>query len=296
MADTLSRNSKYWQDNGSLIVHVENESYKLDPTVLDNISSRFASLPRESTELLPLVKLEDIASSDFQALLEHVYNDIPLETDPSFSRLASILRVTSERQLDIPSINAAARQKLLEIFPKGLEDLVQYPDAPDEALTLAVEYNLLPIQKALYYRVATHMHLHEEEPNGDATGDEAQSRDTTHQDPSTIANLPPELRQRCKTLLDQLIDHFTPILFTVATAGHMACTDVFAETWMPVVIGPALETSGLCKPIETLQTIMDIDWKSHGLCDECVKEKREEWRGEQEVIWKKMNEWLGLEA
>lgn len=102
--------------------------------------------------------------------------------------------------------------------------------------------------------------------------------------------------QKCKDLLDNLIGHFTPILFTVATAGHMACTDVFAEAWMPLVIQPALENNGLCKPIETLQTIIDLDWKVQGLCEECVEDKRQEWRGEQKDVWDKMDLWLGLSS
>lgn len=74
----------------------------------------------------------------------------------------------------------------------------------------------------------------------------------------------------------------------------MQCTDVFAEMWMPLVIQPALECSGLCRPIETLQTIIDLDWGAQGVCAECVQEKREEWRAEQRTVWERMDKWLGL--
>ena len=74
----------------------------------------------------------------------------------------------------------------------------------------------------------------------------------------------------------------------------MECTDVFAEAWMPLVISPALGNNGLCKPIETLQTIIDLDWKEQGLCAECVQVKREEWRGEQKDVWDKLDDWLKL--
>ena len=104
--------------------------------------------------------------------------------------------------------------------------------------------------------------------------------------------LPPEITKLCATLQDNLISHFTPILFTVATASHMACTDVFAETWMPLVISPALQSSGLCRPVETLRTIQSIDWQSHGLCVECCAEKRAEWEGEVQRVWQKMDEWI----
>lgn len=95
--------------------------------------------------------------------------------------------------------------------------------------------------------------------------------------------------------MTELINHFTPILFTPAATPHMACTDVFADVWMPLVIQPALEDDGVYKPLETLERIRNVDWRKHGLCEDCVKEKREEWREEQENIWKLMDGWLGLQ-
>ena len=84
-----------------------------------------------------------------------------------------------------------------------------------------------------------------------------------------------------------VMEHFTPILFTPATTSHMACTDVFADMWMSVVIQPALQNGGVYKPLETLQNIIDIGWGKLGLCLSCVTEKRAEWTREQEGIWGK---------
>ncbi|KAK7686696.1 hypothetical protein QCA50_010296 [Cerrena zonata] len=287
-SDVVGR--KYWSDDGTLLVHVQQSVYKLKPDCLDQLSSRFASFPRtpDSQHGLPSVIIPtelEITSDDFETLLDYVYHGIPLDSQTSFAQAVTVLKTSSTTKLDFPSINALARQRLLDIFPKQLDDLVQYPDAPDEALSLAVQYDLHPIQKALYYRVATHLHLED---------DDAPDENDTPPSETTIARLSPDLLKKCKDLLDDLIGHFTPILFTVATAGHMVCTDVFAEAWMPLVIQPALENNGLCKPIETLQTIIDLDWKVQGLCEECVKDKREEWKGEQQVVWNKMDGWLGL--
>jgi len=95
--------------------------------------------------------------------------------------------------------------------------------------------------------------------------------------------------------MTQLIDHFTPLLFTPAATPHMACTDVFADTWMRLVIQPALEDDGVYKPLETLERMRGVDWAKEGLCESCVLEKMEEWRGEQEEVWRLMDKWLGLE-
>ncbi|PSR82598.1 hypothetical protein PHLCEN_2v6031 [Hermanssonia centrifuga] len=145
---------------------------------------------------------------------------------------------------------------------------------PDERATL---FDFTTLLEHLYHDiVATTSHFDHEDP--------AQEHPTLSRDVTV----------RCASLQDSLISHFTPILFTVATASHMACTDMFAEKWMPLVITPALETNGLCSPIETLRKIQKIKWEDEGLCIECCKEKREEWEGEAKSIWDKLDGWLGI--
>ncbi len=97
----------------------------------------------------------------------------------------------------------------------------------------------------------------------------------------------------CMTLMTCIIDHFTPVLFTPAATRHMDCTDVFAETWMPLVIQPGIQDDGVYKPLETLERIKTIDWAAYGLCASCVMEKREEWTQEQRTVWRMMDSWLG---
>lgn len=76
----------------------------------------------------------------------------------------------------------------------------------------------------------------------------------------------------------------------------MACTDALAEHWMTSVISPALSdpTRGVNAPIEALQNVSEIDWAGLGLCQECVRNKREEWKEEMDTIWEKMDEWLSI--
>ena len=98
----------------------------------------------------------------------------------------------------------------------------------------------------------------------------------------------------CMTLMTRFIEHFTPILFTPAATPHMACTDVFADTWMQLVIQPALDNDGVYKPLETLERMKSINWNKEGLCPSCVMEKREEWSEEQRTVWRLMDSWLEL--
>lgn len=111
-----------------------------------------------------------------------------------------------------------------------------------------------------------------------------------------VRRLPGADIQLCKSLMTQIIDYFTPILFTPAATPHMTCTDVFADTWMPLVISPAIENDGVYKPIETLERMKQIDWASHGLCGACVAEKYEEWSEEQENVWALVEKLLKAES
>ncbi|KAH9917579.1 uncharacterized protein B0H18DRAFT_1033756, partial [Fomitopsis serialis] len=296
-AAKLRRHPKYWLEDGSLVVRTQGDLFKVHRTLLQRHSPVVSSLAENAsrdeaarTDGCPTLHVPDelgVESADFETLLEHLYHDVPLGRDAPFPRTASILRASSKRQLDFPLLHQLARQRLESMVPSDPTAFYEVQQ-PDHMLTLAVDYDVYTIQKALFYTIATHANLQHDEPEGLAPGvsvpQDAQPVD------SALANqftLSPELTKRCQRLLDDLVAHFTPILFTVATAGHMACTDVFAEQWMPLVIQPALENSGLCRPIETLQTIIDLDWKAQGLCDECVSEKREEWRDEQRAVWEK---------
>lgn len=100
--------------------------------------------------------------------------------------------------------------------------------------------------------------------------------------------------QRCMHLMTHLIDYFSPLLFTAPATRHMACTDVFADTWMKLVIQPAIDDEGVYKPLETLERIKRVDWAEVGLCSVCVSEKNEEWTEEQQEVWRLMDQWLGL--
>ena len=135
----------------------------------------------------------------------------------------------------------------------------------------------------LYYALITHTNIGVDDSS-------------EHSEIHPILASRPEIVKTSQHFQSQLISHFTPILFTVSTAGHMACTDALAEHWMTSVIGPALSdpARGVNAPIEALQEICEIDWKELGLCEGCVGDKSKEWIGEMNTIWDKMGDWFGI--
>ncbi|KIP01773.1 hypothetical protein PHLGIDRAFT_80106 [Phlebiopsis gigantea 11061_1 CR5-6] len=274
---TSSAPGSFWFDDGSVIITVAQERFKLHKSLVNRHSTLLPLLPASGIddEHVPHVEIPSNLTNvkDFMALLGHIYHDAPLDREP-LSSVSSILRVSSDKSLQFPTIHSLAKARfcrLLEPGP-GVANFTT-PDDLEEVLGLAVEHDISSVQKALYYNVAT----------------------TSHFEPGTPhPSLPPVVTARCAALQDALIAHFTPILFTVATAGHMACTDVFAETWMPDVIAPALANNGLCHPIETLREIQAVRWEDKGICDECCQQKRAEWDEEVRVVWDKVDTWLSL--
>ena len=64
---------------------------------------------------------------------------------------------------------------------------------------------------------------------------------------------------------------------------------------MARVIAPALEDGGVYKPLETLERMKEVAWEQEGVCEGCVRDKREEWTDEQRAVWEAMGAWLAVE-
>ncbi|KAF8163790.1 hypothetical protein B0H34DRAFT_781365 [Crassisporium funariophilum] len=284
----------YWFEDGSLILDVEVQRFKVHRTLLSRHSRYFAAVPRKQaaqsqsvvanepspgitiprtqrvgTAEVDYVKLEpkqQVSATDVEALLQHLYHDVPLGKESPFIRVAAILRVSSPQQLDFPDLHVAARNIFEDIFPRD-PNCFTHDHPLHDALQLATLFNISSVRKAILYSLVT----------------------TTEFDGPTAGDA-----ETCMALMFRFIEHFTPILFTPAATPHMACTDVFADTWMTLVIQPALNDDGVYKPLETLERMKSIDWGNEGLCSSCVAEKREEWSEEQRNLWRLMDSWLGI--
>ncbi|KIO04271.1 hypothetical protein M404DRAFT_1000767 [Pisolithus tinctorius Marx 270] len=319
------QHAKYWFDDGSVIVTIHRTLSNRDPeedTVLFKLHSSL--LARHSTYFGRALKgpgtdeWESVKSGnsriskvtvtpglgvraeEFVSLLEHLYHDTPLSSKSPFNHVASILRVSSPSQLDFPGLHALARSYLEAMFPSGPLPFT-HPDHLEEALALTTAYDIRSIRKGIYYSLVTTTDFETEEVGEEGKeqvnnreNNLANGQDGIVEDSKTRHTvLSPADVERCRRLMAGIVDHFTPILFTPPTTPHMACTDVFADKWMSLVIPSAISDGGVYKPLETLEFIKQLDWAAEGLCPACVREKREEWTEEQAVVWDKVDRWLG---
>ncbi|KAG5644410.1 hypothetical protein DXG03_008577 [Asterophora parasitica] len=305
----------FWFDDGSVVFRVEDHTFKVHRTLLARHSNFFARTdlappPNSDVASDPEIDLHivvdpsrRIRAKDVEVLLEHFYHDVPIFSKFQIPRLIAVLRVSSPLQLDFPSIHALARERLSGASPHTILPSLDL-EALEETLALAKQHELLSIQKALYYHLVTSSDAHFEDDEPDPTesptghpiptpdSETAADADVAH--PQTPHPQDDETKRLLSALQSSLISHFTPILFTPPATPHMACTDVFADTWMSLVIAPAIASGGVTRPIETLEGWKGEEWKAHGLCDACVEEKKAEWGEEQGKIWEMMDLWLSF--
>ncbi|KDQ33143.1 hypothetical protein PLEOSDRAFT_1099122 [Pleurotus ostreatus PC15] len=311
--DEDNRHSSFWFEDGNLILHVQNCAFKIHKDIFSRHSRLSLSHDPESTPkalnsadngqeaqyLRYVVPPErGVTADDVAVLLDYIYSNPPLSPETPLSRLVSLIRVSSTGQLDLPTVHTASINQFVQSFPDNPTP-AQYHEDLIQALLLALEFQIVAVQKRLFYSfvVASNLDLEsfesivqEDKPGGVSVVD-VPSTSTSN---PTLSPLPASQIKRCNDLMTKMVEHFTPLLFSPATTPHMACTDVFADTWMNLVIQPAIEDDGVCKPLETLERIKGVDWAAHGLCAECVREKRAEWNDEQVLIWNLMDEWLAV--
>ncbi|KAK7466119.1 hypothetical protein VKT23_004844 [Stygiomarasmius scandens] len=197
-----------------------------------------------------------------------------METKNDFQRIASLIRISSSDQLDFPELHEQAKTCFVSLLPKDAHQVAVFQcDYAQEATALAIQHNIPNAIKPLLYHLVAHSGL---------------DSFPTHI-PKEFAK---KVTSRGNTLMENLATYFTPVIFTPPPTSHMACTDVIADRWMQFVITPVLADSGLCHPIESLEMLKSVDWVKEGICEDCVKDKRDEWTEEQNTVWNKMDDWL----
>ena len=232
----------------------------------------------------------------------------PLSFDTSIDRFASILRITSPRLLDFPAIHAMAKEVFSARYPRELA-LDYRPTDTLQALALANEYRLLQVsavhsyhkmsshtstmgskvRKALLYSIIISDDYNFHGPDGEPIKPDAESEIAIIRTQQNVFDADAKC---CSFLMNKLIEHITPVLFTPVTTPHITCTDVFADTWSSLIAEPAIINDWLIRPLETLEQMKNIDWQGHGLCASCTVTQRKEWTAEQHAIWNMMDGWL----
>ncbi|KAK1236377.1 hypothetical protein PQX77_000361 [Marasmius sp. AFHP31] len=284
------RHEKYWFEDGDMLLHHRYPDPKIHDTLYKIHSSKLSSRNLHTTK--PPFDWEDQATVDLSnchyalldeasnvdredllELLDHVYGSNS-HAQSDYRRIASLLRISSPSQLDIPQLHDEARARFESLVPNEPENLATFRcDWAEDAMALSIQYQITEVQKPLLYYLIAHSHL-----------------DTFP--PWVQPNTVDDITERVETIMPRLIDQFTPIIFTPPPTSHMECTDIVADRWMSLVIAPALEGGGTGKPLEVLDAMKALNWEKEGVCGDCTRDKRDEWTEEQRTIWRLLDGWI----
>ncbi|KAI5997678.1 hypothetical protein F5J12DRAFT_906949 [Pisolithus orientalis] len=238
--------AKYWFADGSVIVTIYQTLSNRDPERETVLFKLHSSLlPRHSTYFGCVLKGPGTDEGE------------SVTVPPGLGvRVEEFVSLLEHLYHDTP----LSSNYLEAMFPSGPFPFT-HPNHLEEALALTTTYDV---------RSPRH---------DNSQGDIVEDSKTRH---SVLSPADVERRGR---LMAGIVDHFTPILFTPPATPHMACTGVFADQWMSLVIPSAISDGGVYKPLETLESIKQLDWAAEGLCPD--------WTEEQAVVWEKVGSWLG---
>ncbi|KAJ4477485.1 hypothetical protein J3R30DRAFT_3703911 [Lentinula aciculospora] len=297
----IQRHPRYWFDDGDMILH---QKYSPNNEMLYRIHhSRFDSPKLVSSQLVSqsnFGSLDDAMVNDHSesggwngckyivldqervvdtnavvVLLDHIYGRNVLSTETDLPQMLSMLQITGPNQLDIPTLHKEVKEYFVSSFPSDAQELANFQcQYAEQAMALAFQYNIRQPQKPLLYYLATQTHTVQADP------------------PGILESMSNSISILAHNLSTNLISFFTPLLFTPPPTSHMECTDALAEHWMPLVISPAIEDSAMGKPLQTLQKMKSVNWSEYAICEECVRDKKEEWSEEQRRVWKLLDEWI----
>ncbi|KAF8953598.1 hypothetical protein BDZ97DRAFT_1871491, partial [Flammula alnicola] len=259
----------YWFEDGSLILDVEVQRFKVHHTLVSRHSRFFSGLaekkissgsqngtisaetPTLDDNHLKHVVVEPkrhVRATDVEALLQA----LPLGKDSSF---------THPQQLDYPRLHRAAGEIFEGMFPTDPGAFTHNHPLYD-ALLVATQFNFKAIielgiftpeqaRKAILYSLVT----------------------STEFDILTDS-IVVTVGHRSRTAESQSAPTESP-----RPVSSPADSEICMALPMPLVIQPAIDDDGVYKP-------------QQGLCGSCVLEKRDDWTEEQTTVWNLMDSWL----
>ncbi|KAI5121384.1 hypothetical protein M0805_001197 [Coniferiporia weirii] len=325
----MIKSSDHWLEDGSVLLIADGVIYKTYYSLLARLSPNFfdkychtpilKEIHEANVDLSVTKALADgipcfvvnpglqVSKDDFDSLMSHIHHVVQARTladDTSFAYILRLFVVTAPSKFDFESIHRAVTRRLKVIlFENPLE--VDYNDwkllkksfyAADKDLNPEVK---VALGKALYYSYTIHPEITFEEVSPESN-EATQEIITDLQPDTTSSHISGAEAVICERLMTKIAEYFSSILFQPPAALHMECTDVYASLWMERAVQPAISENGTANPFATLRRLRSLDWRREtsvngGLpepCEECLKQKRDEWEEEALTIWKLMDAWL----
>ncbi|KLO14731.1 hypothetical protein SCHPADRAFT_965101 [Schizopora paradoxa] len=296
---TNGEDAPVWFSDGSVIVRKGGTSFKVHRSLIESLSHNFfdsdgiVKMSAEDSKDISVyaVTSNNIDVKHLKSIFTHLYHRIHLSADAPFDHVLRLYISTAPDYANMPSVHELAAKYLNEIL--NINPLnVDFTDIKEIQAALncsrAFEHPELQtsLEKALYYAYMISDNVIY--PGQDLPPPTPVDGPLLYRLSLTDAHITTHL-------MTSITDFFSPTIFQPACGSHMACTDIFAKHWVALAADPVLEDGGLCDTFRTLNRLSTIAWvdeKVLSVCDECLKNVREEWEEEAIVIWGKIGEWI----
>ncbi|KAI0703484.1 hypothetical protein BC835DRAFT_1319183 [Cytidiella melzeri] len=308
-----TRNRTYWFLDGSVVLQLEDQMFRLHRSRLANQSTYFQELfsaaPGDGgaenggdlcdfIDKCPVFKVKGVSVADFEQLLMALDNAISyVYSPPEFSQLASILRAA--QTLRFSALEDFASRTLRQMWSKELSKLTEsrIKHAP-ETIILAREYEMPELLKRAFYELVRTARLGEDE-DADSDDPDVASTQISRQDLVRLIRAREELVARWILTAGSPPEILCPLAPVEPPSKESAkCmqarANLFAH-WNEVVKKGLFEEY-LYDPLVGLQRLVEHDWTELGYCRGCVKAWRDSWMAQRVKLWQQLELWLGLPA
>ncbi|KAJ6560101.1 hypothetical protein B0H19DRAFT_1375960 [Mycena capillaripes] len=311
VAVPAQKHDVHWALDGSIVIQVQDTKFKLHQSHLAKHSPWFSGLfdgqqvvgenyvevEEDGTTPMYILSLPSLTAQDFTRLLDGFHNAIIyVHEDPSFSRIAGILRAAT--LLSFPDFRNWAIRLLEDRWSPELADLTskRTPHATETVL-LARSCNVPSILKRAMYELVRLAGYGQNEREGVSAADfRALVR----------------AREQLTSLWMQTVSPYSPDLMVCAAAARMPPADPVVGAALgplPCTAADPLKStkahhklvheSGisddyLCDPLCGLEVLIEADWGAEGYCAACVDLRREVWSRRREKTWDNLNIWFGI--
>ncbi|KAI0701089.1 hypothetical protein BC835DRAFT_1325057 [Cytidiella melzeri] len=306
-----TRSKKYWSDEGTVVIQIQQTLYRLYRGQLCQQSDYFRKMFADATStdgqkltaqggIVSYKVSVDVASADFDQLWECIQNGLLYAFAlPTFSTLASVLRAATA--LDFPVPREFARRALGVMWSADLAK-VTGEALPDAAIAaqLAAVYNLPTMRKRALYELLRQ----ENYSQADTLLDTQATAALSDKEPTMTDALP----RNDILLLALARQHVQDEWFSILREPRGltgTCTVEVCKTrdrsqahrvWEKKVLRTALLKFGLTDPLVALQIVGKLDWNQCGYCVHCIA-SIQRWSAEEQIrVWKLLDQWLRISS
>ncbi|KAF7296504.1 BTB domain-containing protein [Mycena chlorophos] len=291
----VQRSSRYWLEDGNVILQVQSTQFRLHKSFLAIHSSVFRdmfSLPLPAEEPLiegcPLVVLHGDTSEDWAHLLDAMFpNECFVDNPPLLDAVGGILRLS--KKYDVPAFRKRCLERLREEFPTTLEEFdkdiasishpggMEFSEMCAHSVNLAREvgvFSMLP--SALYYLIR-------QEPG--VFGEHISILDSVQDKLAAYKAYAEMSRDYCQTPLQWLKP--SGCIPSPSCSTRDECERRRNGLFIDLIPDPTIVAS-----------IVDFwneeDKWEEGLCEPCVTEAKELYEKMRKECWEKLPSYFGL--